>query len=139
MERCIIKIAGRGDETRLGYANSQRLGFNVSIGGNMATQSFNLEIPHTILRLGVTIVQDLVVSGLSNDVNLDQIGEMLSRDYPEAKRTAKALLRIVRDEDIALFNQRLAILRLSVSPDDTLRMKTTYARGICQILKYDKQ
>jgi hypothetical protein len=103
----------------------------------MATQSFNLEIPHTILRLGVTIVQDLVVSGLKEDVTLEQIGEMLSRDYPGAKRTAKALLRIVRDEDILLLNNRLVVLRESVSVNDSIRMKTTYARGICQILKYD--
>ena len=103
----------------------------------MATQSFNLPIPHTLLRLGVGVVQDLVVKGLAGEVTYDHISEVLANDYSNAKRTARALLRIVREEDLVIFNNRLTELRNEVSLNDSLRLNTSYARGICQILKYD--
>jgi len=105
----------------------------------MATQSFNLPIPHTLLRLGVGVVQNLVVKGLADEVTYDHISEVLANDYSNAKRTARALLRIVREEDLVIFNNSLAELRKEVSLDDSLRLNTSYARGICQILKYDKK
>ena len=105
----------------------------------MATQSFNLPIPHTLLRLGVGVVQDLVVKGLANEVTLDDISAVLAKDYSNAKRTARALLRIVREEDLVIFNNRLTELRKDVTISDSLRLNTSYARGICQILKYDKK
>jgi hypothetical protein len=105
----------------------------------MATQSFNLPIPHTLLRLGVNVVQDLVIKGLAGEVTLDHISEVLAKDYSNAKRTARALLRIVREEDLVIFNNRLTELRVDLSVSDSLRLNTSYARGICQILKYDKR
>lgn len=105
----------------------------------MATQSINLQIPSTLLRLGESVVQELVVLGLDNDVTPEIINEVLAKDYSNAKRTARALLRIVREEDLVEFNNRLVGLREQVCSSDSLRLKASYARGICQILKYDKE
>lgn len=100
------------------------------------TTSRNLKVPETLLRLGESVVEQLVQHGLTGDITHETILDVLSTEYRDERRTARALLKVVTEGDVDEFNKRLSAVRVDVKPTDKLKLRTSYARGICQILKY---
>ena len=95
-----------------------------------------MKVPETLLRLGESVVEQLVQHGLANDITHETILDVLSTEYRDEKRTARALSKVVTEGDVDEFNKRLSTVRVDVKPTDKLKLRTSYARGICQILKY---
>jgi hypothetical protein len=94
----------------------------------------NVEIPLTIQRLGNADVEDLIITGLERPISRDDVHWLLERRYPNRRRAARAVLRIVTDEDLDTFNDELDMLRASgVTRRTKFTMRTSYARGICTI------
>lgn len=100
------------------------------------TTSHNLKVPESLLRLGECVVEKLVQHGLSNDVSHETILDVLASEYRDERRTVRALSKVVTERDVTEFNARLGEVRVEVKPTDKLKLRTSYARGICQILKY---
>lgn len=100
------------------------------------TTSHNLKVPETLLRLGETVVEKLVQHGLVSDLSHDVILDVLAAEHRDERRAIRALSKVVTDSDMAAFNDRMSAVRVEVKPTDKLKLRTSYARGICQILKY---
>ncbi len=99
------------------------------------TESYNIQIPPSIIRLGVDMVNRLVVIGLTQTLTQDIIYEQLHTRY-ERKRTAKSLVRTILTGDLDYFNSQIDdMVKSGVSPKDRLRIDTVYFREICQVLK----
>jgi len=97
-------------------------------------KTYNVSIPPTLLRLGATDVEDLILTGLNNDITRDDISRLLDARYPNRRKAARAILRIVTDSDIDTFNWRMEDLRNSGIHDGMrMALHTTYHRGISTI------
>ena len=103
----------------------------------MTTKSSNVKIPPTILRLGESVVEKLVLHAIKSDITADTLHEVLTEECG-GRQTTRALMRIVDDRDIAQLNINVDLIRSTVAIDDRIKLKTSYARGLCQVLKYDK-
>jgi len=99
------------------------------------TRCFNLDIPYPFLRLGECVVEDLVHAGIETDISEDATREALERHVELTKRASREMLRHIAPEDYRDLNHRLGDLRESISPDDHLKIRAYYSRGICQVLK----
>lgn len=94
----------------------------------------NIVIPLTIQRLGASDVEDLIVMGLKRPIDRDDVHWLLEKRYPNRKRAARAVLRIVTDSDLDTFNEEIAEVRAKGVTDRLkFTMRTSYARGICTI------
>lgn len=99
------------------------------------TRCFNLDIPYSFLRLGECVVEDLVHAGIESDIREDDTKDALERHVELTKRASREMLRPITPEDYKSLNAKLSELRESVSPDDHLKIRAYYNRGICQVLK----
>lgn len=102
----------------------------------MATTSINLSIPEPVFRLGESVVETLVVTGITKDVTVDDIESVLTNQCKKDKRSVKALVRIVDDESLGSLNKELAVFRAQVAPGDRMKIRASYSRGLCQVLHY---
>ena len=94
----------------------------------------SVEIPPTIQRLGNADVEDLIITGLERPISRDDVYWLLERRYPNRRRAARAILRIVTDEDLDTFNDELDQLRdKGITRRTKFTMRTSYARGISTI------
>lgn len=102
----------------------------------MATTSINLPIPESVFRLGENVVENLVVAGITKDVTIDDIETVLTNHCKKDKRHVKALIRIVDSESLVSLNRELKGLREQVLPEDKMKIRASYSRGLCQVLHY---
>lgn len=102
----------------------------------MATTSINLPIPEPVFRLGENVVENLVVTGITKEVTVNDIETVLTNQCKKDKRSVRALIRIVDDESLSNLNKELASLREQVKPEDRMKIRASYSRGLCQVLHY---
>ena len=103
----------------------------------MATQSYHVKIPTTVIRLGEEVVDRLVHTGLAKDIDRDIIRRTLEEEYGGAKRTINSLSNIVTDDDLARFMENVRDLRSDVSVTDKVKIDTDFLRRVCRVLKFD--
>ncbi len=101
------------------------------------TETHNLKIPPTLLRLGTDDVEELFIIALERDVNRKDVQYLMDLRYPNRKRAANAMVRIVSDRDIDTFNDAVASIRdQGVRSNQRLSLTSSYTRGILTIRVY---
>ncbi len=105
----------------------------------MATKSFNLRIPDTLFRLGEAVVEDLVVLALTDDIEEDHVRETLELRSTLPRRGMREVMRMVTLSAIDELNYEVRGIRNEIDPDDQLRVRACYKRGLCQVLRFDRK
>jgi len=96
--------------------------------------TLNLKIPPTMLRLGVEDVEKLAEIGMSRDVERSDIQRLMDGRYPNRKRAANAMTRLVRQPEIDMFNDDLLNVReRDLKQYDRKSIESSYSRGIVTI------
>lgn len=105
----------------------------------MATKSFNLRIPDTLFRLGEPVVEDLVVLAIGDDISEDHVRETLELRSTLPKKGIREVLRIVTPESVEELNDEVSSIRKHVDSEDQIRVRACYKRGLCQVLRFDRE
>ena len=105
----------------------------------MATKSYNLRIPDTLFRLGEPVVEDLVVLAISDDISEDHVRETLELRSTLPKKGIREVLRMVTPKAVDEFNGIVDAIRTDVDPEDQIRVRACYKRGLCQVLRFDRE
>lgn len=94
----------------------------------------NVSIPPTLLRTGLLSVERLMTIGISRDITMSDVDDVISQVYPERRKAARSLARGISEDDINEVNLQLDSLRHEVDGDSKYALLTSYARGICTIV-----
>ncbi len=101
------------------------------------TETLNLKIPPSLLRLGTDDVEELFITGLEKNVNRNDIQHLMDLRYPNRKRAANAMVRLVTNRDIGQFNIAVEAIRdKGIHSDQRLSLTSSYSRGILTIRVY---
>lgn len=98
------------------------------------TETLNFKIPPTLLRLGTDDVEQLIIIGLDRDVTRDDIQSLMDLRYPNRKRAANSMVRLVIPLDLRTFNRELECIRdKGIKSHYKMSIQSEFSRGIATL------